>query len=536
LRAAWASLAAVALLAAVAIERARPPRDPSIDPARLDANSELPAAEFSASRAIEDLRVIAKGPHPAGSPPQDQVVLHLVTRLRALGLDAEIHPMTVRATRYAGTLRNVVARRAGTGSTGTVLLAAHHDSVVRGPGAADDGAAVASILECLRALNAGPPPRNDLLVLITDGEEMGLLGAHAFAEDPARLKGVRVMLNFEARGNAGPTLMFETSPAASRLIDAYAQAVPRPAANSLMAAVYRRMPNDTDFSVFLRKGVPGLNFAFIEGNHAYHTAADSVANLSLDSLAHQGETMLAMLRRLGADDLSGLGGEDLVYFDLLGTWLPRWSARLAWIGTALATLLFALVLRRGARAGRVRVGATLAGAGVVLASALVAAAAAWGSCRLVLAALAHEITGPAKGTPQDAWIHAGLAFLTLGVFLLAARGCRRLGRENLAAGGLLLQLVLLLTTQFVLVEGTFLFLVPVVGGSLALALSLRPGGALRALLVGLAAGLGALVVAPMVPRLYVAMTLERPYVATALLGLFLGTLVPCLPGRAKPAA
>ena len=518
MRADWAALAPTALLCAAALVLERPPA-----PRAADA----PAAEFSAGRAIESVRAIAATPHPSGAAGAERVRAFLVERLRALGLETEVLEARGTSARYDGPLFDVVARRKGTASTGEVLLVAHHDSVPGGPGAADDGAAVAAVLESLRALREGPPPRNDLVVLLTDGEEMGLLGASAYAAQPQRLRDVRVVLNFEARGVSGPTLMFETSRPNDRWIDAYAAVAPSPGANSLMAAVYRRMPNDTDFTVFRRAGVAGLNFAFLEGGWAYHTAADAPENLSLASLEHHGETMLAMLRRLGADDLREPAGEDLVYFDVLGALVVRWPTRLAWIGTAAALLLCAFAWVRGTRAGLVRPGPALAGAGLALGVTGAAALCALGVGRGVLAVFADRIVGPAKGTSFDAALFAAISAATVVLVFLARWGLRRAGSANLAAGALFLWAALLTAAQVWLVEATFLFLVPVAAGAAALLLRASgPASVGRALVVGTLSGLGALVVVPMVPRFFAAMTLERPFVAAALLALFLATLVP----------
>src|SRR5438105_2344263 len=80
-----------------------------------------------------------------------------------------------------------------------------------GPGADDDGVGVATLLETVRALKAGARLRNDVIFLFTDGEEVGMLGARAFVGEHPWAKEVGVALNFEARGNTGPALMFETS-------------------------------------------------------------------------------------------------------------------------------------------------------------------------------------------------------------------------------------------------------------------------------------------------------------------------------------
>ena len=82
------------------------------------------------------------------------------------------------------------------------MLAAHYDSVAACPGPSDDGAAVAAMLESVRALLTVDLLRNDLVLLITDGEEDGLLGAAAFAPKYPLADRRAVVLNWEAR--AGP--------------------------------------------------------------------------------------------------------------------------------------------------------------------------------------------------------------------------------------------------------------------------------------------------------------------------------------------
>ena len=76
--------------------------------------------------------------------------------------------------------------------------------------------------------------KNDLILLFTDAEEAGLLGATAFMAQHPYAKEVGVALNFEARGSGGPVLMFETSNGNARLIQEFAQSAPYPAANSLL--------------------------------------------------------------------------------------------------------------------------------------------------------------------------------------------------------------------------------------------------------------------------------------------------------------
>ena len=107
---------------------------------------------------------------------------------------------------------NVIGRLQGTapGEHDGVLVSAHHDSVLAGPGASDDGLGTAALLETARALSAGSRPRRTIVALFADGEETGLLGAGAFLRHP--LAGsIGTTVNIDARGNHGPSQMFETS-------------------------------------------------------------------------------------------------------------------------------------------------------------------------------------------------------------------------------------------------------------------------------------------------------------------------------------
>src|SRR5919202_6024012 len=177
-----------------------------------------PPTEFSSERALEHVRAIAREPHPMGSPENEAARDYLLEELSALGLEPEVQRATAvtccshRGAFGAGTPENVLARLEGTAKGGKAfLVTAHYDSVSTGPGASDDGAGVAAMLETIRALKAGPPLKNDVIFLFTDGEEPGLLGAKAFVDDHPWAKDVGAVLNLEADGNTGAARLFETS-------------------------------------------------------------------------------------------------------------------------------------------------------------------------------------------------------------------------------------------------------------------------------------------------------------------------------------
>jgi hypothetical protein len=231
------------------------------------------------------------------------------------------------------------------------MLAAHYDSTRRGPGAGDDAHGVAVLLETLRALRQSAPLRNDVVFLVTDGEEGGMLGASLFVRDHPWHGEPGVVLNFEARGTGGAATMFETSTPNQWLIRTLRTAVPGANATSFAYEVYRRMPNDTDLTVFKRAGLPGMNFAFIEHPEWYHRPQDDAAHLDLRSVQEQGDYSLALTRQFGTQDLDQLQSGDAVYFPTrltpLMVYSTSWVQPLAWItAAALAAVALAGWRRR----------------------------------------------------------------------------------------------------------------------------------------------------------------------------------------------
>jgi Zn-dependent M28 family amino/carboxypeptidase len=340
----WLGLALVAFLA---IWLQRPPNA---------VPATAPATEFSAERAFQHIQAIARSPRPIGSAGHAAARDYIFQQLRALGLDAEIQKTTAVSSSsaaslfYAGTIQNIVARRKGTGAGRALFLVAHYDSVSTAPGANDDGVGVATLLETARALGAsGQQLRNDIVFLFTDSEETGLLGARAFVAEHPWAKEVEVALNFEARGNGGPAIMFETSLQNGALIRALAKATAYPLANSLSYEVYKRLPNTTDMTVFKTAGLSGMNFGHINGLTHYHTELDNVENVDARTLQHHGSYALALSRYFGTTDSSVKPEGDAIYFDVLGFQLVRYPAWLAWPLAVGVLLLFAAVVWLGFR-------------------------------------------------------------------------------------------------------------------------------------------------------------------------------------------
>ena len=316
-----------------------------------------PATEFSAERAMRHVREIARAPHPVGSADHARVRDYLLAQLTALSLEPTIQKSVGTLPEYgvAATVENILARKHGSDPGPAVLLAAHYDSVPAGPGAGDDGAGVAALLEAVRALSSGPVPRHDVIILISDGEELGLLGAAAFVAEHPWKNDVGVVLNFDNRGTRGAVLMYETSEGNLALMRELAAAVPQPRATSLAASIARLLPNSSDFYVFRKAGLAGLNFAFIGAPENYHTPQDTPENLDLRTLQQAGDYALPLARRLADEDLSGFSRSndaDAIFFNLLGNWLviyPRsWARPLGFLVLALFLAVAVIGVRRGA--------------------------------------------------------------------------------------------------------------------------------------------------------------------------------------------
>lgn len=328
-------LVVMALLAAMSLKGTlvappSPPTDASAD--GFDANR----AAVRLARILGEER-----PHPADSPASDAVRARLIAEMRAAGLNPRVtddfacNGFSRSRTVTCARVRNLVAT-IGPDTGRHLLLNAHYDSTFAGPGAGDDGIGVATLLE-IATLLRGQRLSRPVTFLFNEGEEMGLIGARAFmARDPLAAR-VDTLINLEARGIAGPAIMFETSRPNGAAIALYRSAVTRPVANSLTTDLYGLIPNSTDVTVFSERPWTILNFAIIGNETRYHSAGDNLAALDRRSLQHMGAQTLALTRAVTTGTAPQVGGTHL-YMDILGRQLVVLPLA---IGLALLGLLLA---------------------------------------------------------------------------------------------------------------------------------------------------------------------------------------------------
>ncbi|HEU0273697.1 MAG TPA: M28 family peptidase [Candidatus Udaeobacter sp.] len=500
-------------------------RPPSAVPANAPENS------FSAERAMKHVLAIAQRPHPIGSAEHDRVRDYLFAQLRMLGLQPEVQNATGVGTRYAdaGRVQNILARMPGKQSDGpALLLVAHYDSVEAGPGAADDAAGTGAILETIRALRAGGTLVHDVIVVFTDGEEPGLLGAAAFVREHPWAKNAAMVLNFEARGTTGRSLMFETGPGnldAVRVL----RTVPGVTAGSVFTTIYRTMPNDTDLSELALLSTPALNFAFGDGADRYHTSYDDVSHLNTGSLQHHGEQALALARAFANGPLPRPRTGDAVFFELpaigLIVYSEKWAMPLALVAAALTLVVIIRSRCESARFGRDIVMGTAATLGAVILS--VAAAYLTG---MIISFLHTQL--PWGGAPAWSPVYwAAIAMLSLAISTACYVAVRyRASVGGLHVGALLVWTLLSLSAAAVAPGSSYLFTWPALLVALA-ALLANGHGLLTA--KGIAMCLAALVTAALlipigylIGAVFLGVTAAGGVVTAAIIALIAWLLVP----------
>ena len=387
------------------------------------ASSEL----FSAERAMTHLPAIASEPHPAGSKAQAKVRDYLFQQLTALGLEVETQPFA------SG--ENVVARLRGGDSTGAIVILAHYDSTPAGPGAADNGAGVAALLEVLRALVAGPLPRNDVIALFDDNEERGWIGTWAFVQEHPWVADVRAAISLDTAVR-GVVHVNETGPRNGKLVQALARAYRHGWAWMSAAG-----GGNYDSGPFIKSGFQALS---LEDNYAFkeqHTEDDRIEIISPASLQQLGEQALAVARELGGLGLSDPWGEHQAFFavPLIGLvhYPQAWTLPLALAAAVLLLAAIAFALRRGVAGWR----GLLVGLAAIIVAALLAAvlvSALWSQVPKLLSwNTSAWPEWPEMIPPNGGFILAVFALLALALAIGAYWLSRRVSRRaDLALSGL----------------------------------------------------------------------------------------------------
>jgi hypothetical protein len=534
----WLALAGAVLIGTLlAIIGSTPPAPEGAD---------VPDTAFSAMRAFADVEAIAAAPRPTGTEENARVRAYLEGRLRTLGAAVQTQEGELSdrargrlegwsgrdesATRLVNVIGVIEGRSA---ERPALLLMAHHDSVWGSPGAPDDAAGVASILEIVRALQAGGPPERSVIVLLTDAEELGLQGARAFFAEHPLAGRVGAIINFEARGGGGRASMFETAPMNGEAMRLFARAVDRPSASSLGVFVYSVLPNDTDLSAAMPLGVPSYNFAFIGRAGLYHSPLATPDRLDKGALQDMGAQGLALSRALTGVPSLPEPAPDLVFFDAFGLALVSYPAWFGWVVLLGASALFTVAAWPERDAG-----ALARGAGTTLLALILAAALLLGLNLLSGAGEGANYYDRLAAIPRLEAM-ALLACLGAGLAVVGAFVGGRVPGASFYAGTALPLLLLALALQVLAPPAAYVVAVPLLLAGMGALAARRLGAA------GLvaAAACAALVTGLMLQnghQLMLGVGPSLPSVAALPLALVLAAVLPILPplrrGRVWAAA
>lgn len=321
--------------------------------------------EFSTVRAVNCMENIAKKPHAMGSDSNKKVRDYLVNYLQDIGLEVVVQEHNAfsiqspyfRNQKHSGVLSNIIAKMPGE-SEDAIMVTAHYDSTVNGPGAADDGYGVVTLLESARAISANGKPVNTVYFVLTDGEEAGMLGATALienVENKAMLDSIKIIINMEARGNKGIPVLFETNSYNLSMIQLFQKVVKHPVSYSLSYDIYKMLPNYTDFTVYKDFGKRGYNFANIEGMNTYHKRTDNIENMSEKTIEYFGNYTFPLLKELSSMDKEELNAlnnatNDAICFTLFKDCFIVYSNRyvmpIAFVILMLTVILFMLYKKK----------------------------------------------------------------------------------------------------------------------------------------------------------------------------------------------
>ena len=495
-----------------------------------DTNRNL--TEFSTTRAFKHVEAIGNSPHYLGSPDHSKVRNYIVDQLQNMGLEVQTQEgYNLNKEGVLARPQNILSRIEGTGNSDAIILMTHYDSAMHSSnGASDAGSGVATILEGIRAfLEKDTSHKNDIILLFTDAEELGLNGAGLFVKDHPWAEDVKLALNFEARGSGGsPFMLLETNGMNARLIEAFKKADPDyPVANSLAYSIYKMLPNDTDLTVLREKAdINGYNFAFIDDHFDYHTANDLPENLDKETLAHQGGYLMPLLNHFSNEDIDKLSSDrDLIYFSLpFGEFV---TYPFNWINPMLilAIIIFLILIVYGIRRERLNIVGILKGFIPLLLSIILSGLLVWAFWKFCLF-IYPEYSEMEHGFTYNGYYYIALSiFLGLSVCFLIYHLLRRsLRTASVFVAPLVLWLVICGLVS-VYLKGASYFIIPVYFGLLQLFIMIRQKNPNRILMVLLSSP-AIFILLPFIWSLPVALGLKMLFATGILISLLFSLFLP----------
>ena len=228
-------------------------------------------------------------------------------QLGGMGYSTALQDVTV----PGGTARNLIANRAGTGtSRKLVLVTAHLDSINMregptgpAPGADDNASGCAGLLEIAGVLK-DRPSRHDLRLILFGGEEQGLFGSkqHVSSLSVSERSRITAVVNMDMIGSVNtvaPSVLLEGSVVSQSVVDGLSEAADTYTQLKVETSL---KPANSDHVPFIKAGIPAV--LTIEGadstNETVHSADDTLPRINYQLLLE----ILRMNVAFVADSLS----------------------------------------------------------------------------------------------------------------------------------------------------------------------------------------------------------------------------------------
>lgn len=496
---------------------------------------------FSTEIAKEHIKEISKEVHSVEQPEAlARVREYIVNELKELGLEPEVFSYEAVESPKGGiyNLNNIYAKIDGkNGENGSyIMLASHYDSSPKkragedgeSKGAADAGYGVSTILEIVRNIKeSGQELENGIKILITDGEEVGLIGAKQEMNQNFDLyKNVNFVVNLEARGIKGPALMFETSSNNEKVIDLYKKAN-LPVSYSLASDVYNKMPNGSDFTEFKNAGLSGINFAVLNDLDYYHTKNDNYDNISDTSIQHYGEQVLPIVQEYIYNAKYGQAdyfesNQNSIFFTLLPNVFINYTSVIGTILAVVSVIALIFVMRKLKVNSKLVVKWT----GIWTGLALAVAAIGIGISYIIsmITGIEFKLTYMPRVGGADIIALIAVILTAISVAVISKKLVK--DKEELDAiifGGLWFNAILLTIFMIALPGGSYLFLWPIMITMISVILSKKFKNEKMLLIATM---FTIIMYVPVIYNIYIALTIGALGVVMMLALMSLSTIVP----------
>jgi Zn-dependent M28 family amino/carboxypeptidase len=308
-RTAVATGLAFLLLACNGVGADDPPVEVSVNavpPAPGQSPPAAPTAAFDSSRAWTHLRrQVDFGPRPSGSEALMRTRTYILEELEAAGIEARQQPFIARTPLGEVSMANVIATIRGRRSE-RIALASHFDTKlfrdIRFVGASDGASSTAALLELGRVLKSR---QNEFTIelLFFDGEEAvvewnlnndntyGSRHYVAAAQKAGTLAGLKALVLLDMIGDKDLVIRRDSN-STPWLVDIVWGAAARLGHRATFSNELTTI--DDDHMPFVRAGIPSVDVIDLD-YAAWHTANDTIENVSERSLKVVGDVILAAI-------------------------------------------------------------------------------------------------------------------------------------------------------------------------------------------------------------------------------------------------